>query len=90
VGVDERAQAGHVLIPDRGASGLELADRGIQVDRRPQRDAVQHQAQDSELVLQAALVPVVQLALLAMADIAGRASTSPTPATTREPPGDTA
>ena len=51
VGADERGQAGHVLIPYRVALGLELADGGVQVDRRPKHDAVQDQPEGAELVL---------------------------------------
>ena len=75
-GVDERGQPGHVFVPDRVALGLELTDRGVQVDGRPQYHAVQDQAERAELVLQAALVPVVQLALLAVADLAGQGVTT--------------
>jgi hypothetical protein len=48
----ERREPGHVLIEDRVALGPELADGGIQVDGRPERHAVQHQAEGAELVLQ--------------------------------------
>ena len=47
----ERGEPGHVLIEDRIALGPELADGGIQVDGRPERHAVQHQAEGAELVL---------------------------------------
>jgi hypothetical protein len=56
----------------RVALGPELADGGIEVDGRPQNDAVEHEAEAAELVLQAALVPVVQLALLPVADLPGQ------------------
>jgi hypothetical protein len=58
--------------PDRVALGPELADGGVQVDGRPQHGAVQDQAEGAELVLQAALVPVVQFALLPVADLPGQ------------------
>jgi len=61
VAADERGQAGHVLVPDGVALAPELADGGVQVDGGPQHDAVQRQSEGAELVLQAALVPVVQL-----------------------------
>jgi hypothetical protein len=65
----ERGEPGHVLIEDRIALGPELADGGIQVDGRPERHAVQHQAEGAELVLQSALIAVIQLALLPVADL---------------------
>src|SRR6266702_2585813 len=65
----ERGEPGHVLIEDRIALGPELADGGIQVDGRPERHAVQHQAEGAELVLQTALIAVIQLALLPVADL---------------------
>ncbi|WSA16628.1 hypothetical protein OHB15_44570 [Streptosporangium subroseum] len=49
-----------------------MADRGVQVDRGPQHDAVQDESENAELVFQAAFVAVVQLALLAVADLAGQ------------------
>jgi hypothetical protein len=48
---DERGEPGHVLVPDRVALGLELADGGVQVDGRPQNEAIQDKAEGAELVL---------------------------------------
>jgi hypothetical protein len=41
---DERGQAGHVLLEHRVALGPELTDSGVQVDGRPEGDAVQDEA----------------------------------------------
>lgn|GEM_PF-1465832 len=45
VGADERGQAGHVLVQDRVALGLELSDGGVQIDSRPQNNTIQDQAE---------------------------------------------
>jgi hypothetical protein len=71
VPADERRQASHVLIPYRVALRFELADGGVQVHRGPQNNAIQDESEDAELVLQSAFIAVVQLALLAVADLAG-------------------
>jgi hypothetical protein len=71
MGVDERGQPGHVLLPHRVALGLELADGGVEVDGGPEGCAVEDEAECAELVFQTALVAVVELALLAVADLAG-------------------
>lgn len=60
--VDKRGQAGHVLVTDRVALRLESADGGVQVDHRPQNDAVQDETQDAQLVFQAPLPPMVRAA----------------------------
>jgi hypothetical protein len=57
--------------PHRIPARPELADGGVQVHRGPQNHAIQDEPQDAELVLQAAFVPVVELVLLAVADLAG-------------------
>ena len=72
VGADERGQAGHVLLTCLVALCPELTDGGTEVDSRPQHDAIQDKAERAELVLQAALVPVVQLSLLPVADLPGQ------------------
>ena len=72
VPADERGKPGHVLLEHRVALGPELADGGIEVDGRPQDDAIQDKAERAELVLQAALVAVVQLAFLPVADLPGQ------------------
>ena len=63
--------AGPCPPPAPGSPGLELADGGVEGDGGPEGGAVQHQAEDAELVLQAALVAVVELAFLAVGDLAG-------------------
>nr|WP_205717451.1 hypothetical protein [Actinomadura soli] len=72
MGVDERREPGHVLLPDRVALGFELADDGVQVDGRPESGAVEDQAERAEPVLKAAFVPVIELAFPAVADLAGQ------------------
>jgi hypothetical protein len=72
VPADERGKPGHILLEHGVALGPELADGGIEVDGRPQDDAIQDQAEGAELVLQAALVPVVQLAFPPVADLPGQ------------------
>ena len=69
---DERAQPGRVFIADGVALGFQLLERGVEVDGGPQHDGVEDQAEDAELIFQAALVVVEQLALLAVADGAGQ------------------
>jgi hypothetical protein len=79
---DEGREPRHVLLQDRVALGSELADGGVEVDGRPQHDAVEHEAEGAELVLQAAFVAVVQLALAAV-DLKASGS-KPQPAYERE------
>jgi hypothetical protein len=69
--VDERREPGHVLLPDGVALGFELADGGVEVDGRPEGGAVEDQAERAELVFKSAFVAVVELAFLAVADLAG-------------------
>jgi hypothetical protein len=68
----ERGQPCQVLVQYRVALGPELADGCVEVDGGPQHHAVEHQAEGAELVLQAALVALVQLALLPVADLPGQ------------------
>jgi hypothetical protein len=49
-----------------------MPDRGVEVHRGPQHNGVEDQAEDAELVFQAAFVVVEQFALLAVADGAGQ------------------
>src|SRR5450755_941932 len=72
VGVVEGRQPGHVLLPHRVTLGLQPADGGVQVNGRPEGGAVEDEAERAELVLQAALVAVAELALLAVADLPGQ------------------
>lgn len=53
----------------RVALGPELLDYGVEVDDGPVGDAVEDEAEGAELVLQAALVAVVELTLLAVPDL---------------------
>jgi hypothetical protein len=68
----ERAESGHVLVSDWVPLGLELADGGVKVDGRPQNHAIQNESEDAELVFKAPFVAVEQLALAAVADLAGQ------------------
>jgi hypothetical protein len=69
---DEGRGPRQVLLQERVALSSELADGGVEVGGRPQRDAVEHEAKGAKLVLQAALIVAVQLVLAAVADLAGQ------------------
>ena len=66
----ERREAGHVLVAYLLASGTQLLQCGVHVDRVPKDYRVQHQAQGAELVLLALPVSLAELAPAAVEDLA--------------------
>ena len=64
----KRRQAGHVRGVHLDALGAELSEGRVHVNRVPEHNDVDHEAERAELVLLALAVALAQLALLAVED----------------------